>query len=94
MINAILYIPPEAHRWLETCAQYAARHGYEVVCVVSSWADATIMSKEKKAVVVVGRWDHLPADRLPRVEVVLEEDGSRVAPVAPPPTQRRPQRRI
>jgi hypothetical protein len=93
MIRAVLFIPPDAHRWLESCAQYAARHGYEVIAIVAAWADADHMAHQHDAVVVTGRRDHVPADRLPRLEVVLEE-SSLPDPPAPTPTQRRPQRRI
>jgi hypothetical protein len=93
MTQAILFIPHDAQRWLETCLEYCARHGYEVIAIASTWADADLMAHERDAVVVAGQRDHLPSDRLPRLEVVLEE-ASLPDPPPPAPTQRRPRRRI
>lgn len=70
---AVLFLPSGACSWLDSCAQYTARHGYQVVAVVSVWADAVRLARENAAVVVAGRREHLPADRLPRLEIVVEE---------------------
>ncbi len=90
VIRAVLFIPPDAYRWLETCAQYAARHGYQVIAIVTAWADADHMAHEHDAVVVAGQRAHVPADRLPRLEVVVEEHDS---PVVIPASRVRPHRR-
>lgn len=72
-IHAILFIPGGNCAWMDTCAQYTARHGYQVIAVVSAWADAMRLARLHSAVVVAGRREHLPADRLPRLEIVVEE---------------------
>lgn len=70
---AVLFLPSGACNWLDTCAKYTARHGYQVVAVVSVWADAVRLARQHAAVVVAGQREHLPADRLPRLEIVVEE---------------------
>lgn len=72
-IAAILFIPGGNCGWIDACAQYTARHGYQVIAVVSVWADAMRLARQHAAVVVAGRREHLPADRLPRLEIVVEE---------------------
>lgn len=72
-ILAVLFLPDSACGWLDTCAMYTARHGYQVVAVVHVWADAVRLARQHAAVVVAGRREHLPADRLPRLEIVVEE---------------------
>lgn len=88
-IHAILFIPGGNCAWMDTCAQYTARHGYQVIAVVSAWADAMRLARLHSAVVVAGRREHLPADRLPRLEIVVEE-SAQLAELVPSPTQRRP----
>jgi hypothetical protein len=86
-INAILFIPTGGN-WMDLCAQYTARHGYQIIAVVSVWADAIGLAREHAAVVVAGRREHLPADRLPRLEIVVEEGDT----PANAPMRHRPRR--
>ena len=90
MPDAIIYLPASARRrWLKVCAEYCASHGYRVVAVASDWADAVRMVQDDAGtpVVVVGRRDHLPADRPWRIEAVDEHARDTL-----PSTQRRPHR--
>lgn len=89
MPDAILFVPSGDHRWLDLCGQYAARRGYTVIAVVSDWADVQELAREHNAVVVYARDEHLPPDRLPRVERALEDCD----PAVVPPSQRRPRLR-
>lgn len=90
MPDAILFVPSsDFRRWLDLCGEYAARHGYTVIAVISDWDDVQSLAREHSAVVIAGHRDHLPADRLPRIELVTEE-ALLPDEAAPPPTQRRP----
>lgn len=93
MIQSIVFLPHnvnDAHRWVMACAQYCAMRRYEVVAVVHTWADAIKIIREGRATVLVtGRHDHLPPDRVPRVEIVTEQQHV----TAVPPSRRRPVRR-
>lgn len=92
MIHAILFLPPDAHHWLAAGAQYATRRGYDIIAVVSVWADAQSLAAARRAVVVAPRRAHVPADYLPRLEII-EEENLLPKPAEPPASQRRPQRR-
>lgn len=91
MPNAVLLVPTGrgADVWLTVCADYAARHHYQVAAIASDWDGVmTVLRNEEAEVVVVARRDHLPPSRTPRLEIVTEPQS---APAAP--SQRRPQRR-
>ncbi len=92
-VQAILFVPlagPSAKRWLRACYDFAARRGYNVVSVVRNWPDVFEMIRADRAtVVVVGRREHLPRERSPRLEVVTEEHASSVKGVVVPPQNRR-----
>jgi len=79
--RTIIYVPDTADtdRWYRLALDYCERRRYEVVSVVTErsdggcWADVVEMLRVGEAeVVVVGRRDHLPAQRRPRVEVIAE----------------------
>jgi len=90
MLKSIVLLPDaEAHRWLMICAQYCAARRYEIVAVVHAWADAMRLIKDGRATVLVaGRHDHLPPDRSPRLEIVVEQ----TEPTSTPQERRRPVR--
>jgi hypothetical protein len=88
--TAGLFVPHGADfaRWRDTCAAHAHNRGYAIVAIATTWDAAQAMLTAGEAVVaVVGRRDHLPADRLPRLEVVNEQ------PASLDPRRRRPVRR-
>lgn len=91
LLNAVLFVPcagPAAARWLKVCGEFADRKGYKVVSIVKAWDDVVRMVHAGQAtIVVVGRRDHLPENRMPRMEVVTETEPQL------PPEQRRPVRR-
>lgn len=91
MFKSVVLLPDvEAHRWMMICAQYCEARHYEIVAVVHAWADAIRMIKDGRATVLVaGRHDHLPPDRSPRVEIVVEQNE----PTSTRPERRRPVRR-
>lgn len=88
--SAVVFLPhgtPSAGRWTDTCGEYIQRRGYRLAAFATVWADVVRMVLTGAAdVVVVGRRDHLPPDRTPRVEIITDS-----APAAD--RQRRPQRR-
>lgn len=72
---AVLFIPPgpSAERWRDLCGSYCHDHRYTIVAIATTWAAAFAMLISGEAsVAVVGRRDHLPPDRTPRLEVVTE----------------------
>lgn len=75
-LGAVVFLPPGvpgAGLWTDACGEYIERRGYRLAAVCGAWGDAVRMVLAGEAeVVVVGRRDHLPADRKPRVEVVTE----------------------
>lgn len=91
MLKTVVFIPDsETQRWLTVCAQYCAVRHYQVVAVVSAWVDAVRMVVDGRATVLVaGRRDHLPPDRSPRLEIVVEQ----TEPTPVRPSRRRPVRR-
>jgi len=90
--NAVVFVPagdPDYARWLMVCGDYCNSRGYEITAVVSDWADAmTLCTTAGVDIVVTARWDHLPPDRTPRLEIVTDQ---RVA-ANPPRHFRRPRR--
>lgn len=89
MLDSIVFVPSDqtARPWLIICAEHCARHGYHMVAVVSDWDDAWHMLRDGEAqVLVIGQRDHLPPDRLPRIEFVTD------VPPDVPPELRRPRR--
>lgn len=89
-IEAIIYLPPglpASGTWRDACAEFCQRKRYHIAAVVTDWMDVIGMLMAGEAdVAVVGRRDHLPNDRKPRIDVVVEEK------LDLPPTQRRPRR--
>lgn len=91
MPQAILYLPPQAERWMPQMIRYCHQRGYDIIAVVSDWADIWgMLEAQPDTVVVAPLREHVPADRLPRLEVLAEQD-TRVVEV--PLTQRRPRLR-
>lgn len=74
-IAAVLFIPPgpSFERWRDLCGSYCHDHRYAVVAIATTWAAAFAMLMSGEAsVAVVGRRDHLPRDRTPRLEIATE----------------------
>lgn len=96
MLRCVLFIPtgPSAIRWRDVCAQYAHDHRYLIVAITSSWAAALAMlAAGEAAVAIIGRRDHLPPDRIPRVEVATEPHPVRLpSPMSRRIVRRRPAR--
>ncbi|HZM83749.1 MAG TPA: hypothetical protein VFC19_49150 [Candidatus Limnocylindrales bacterium] len=90
-MQAIIFVPPDpaARPWITICAAYCVRRGYHVVAIVTDWDDVLRMLKDDDGidVVVIGLWEHLPADRHQRIEAVCEPQPE------DPPERRRPTRR-
>ena len=88
--RAILYIPnlPDRQRWIIACASYATTRSYTIVAVVAEWREACELVYVHHAadVCITARWDHLPADRSPRLEAACEH------PTAQPGRERRSHR--
>ncbi len=92
VIRAVIYVPEgrDAKRWKRVCIDYCQRQGYVIVAAVTGgpdggdrWMDLRRMAAaEEFDVLVVGRRDHLPAQRRPRIEAV--EDGSPHGPQGRP----------
>lgn len=91
-MRAIIWVPSgnDAERWKRVCVDYCERRGYDIVSVIyvqsdglAEWRQLAAMADEYE-VLVVGRQDHLPAQRSPRVEVVAD--------AGQPPWRRRPRR--
>lgn len=92
MLRCVLYIPPGRAftQWHDICARYAHDHRYLVVAIATAWVDVlTMLAANEAAVAVVGRPEHLPPDRTPRIEFVSDAP----ADLSPTPTSRRPKRR-
>lgn len=89
-LRAVVFLPtgtPAVTQWTDACGEYIQRRGYRLAAVCSAWRDAIRLIFDDEAdVVVVGRRDHLPRDRTPRVDVVVEEKHEA------PANQRRPKR--
>lgn len=80
MTRAVIYVPsddfdPHAAR----CTIYAEERGYELAGIVrDDWAAVQRMLGDGEAsVALVSIEEHLPAERKPRVEVVVNAAGSR-----------------
>lgn len=93
-LRAVIYLPAavEVARWLPVCLAHCERHAYIVASVilpnVSGWAAVVdLLTGGEVDVVVVGSYDHLPPDRVPRIEEAVEDRPSGR------PAQRRPRRR-
>lgn len=78
--RAVILIPAgaDADRWRDECWAYCERCGYEVATIVAATADGWRTALEMWAVgqaevIVAYRRGHLPAERVPRVEIVTEE---------------------
>lgn len=94
MTDAIIFVPAgrAGRHWLTICGQYCASRGYTVAAVVSGrdaadWDGMIQMVHDESIdVIVIGKRDHQPPDRRPRVEVVAEE------PITETAAPRRPRR--
>lgn len=79
-LHAVVFLPPgtpAAALWTDACGEYIQHRGYRLAAVCSAWADVVRLVFDGTAdVVVVGRRDHLPRDRRPRVEVVTEASAN------------------
>jgi hypothetical protein len=83
LILAIIYLldSPETQRWARVCMDWCERRAYQLVGIVvdetpdgSKWASVVQMLADGSAhVCVVPRWDQMPPDRVPRVEVIAED---------------------
>lgn len=78
-LRAIIYVPSEdSERWQARCIEHCDRKGYAAVSLVidatrEQWRAVCLMLMAGEAdVLVVGRRDHLAADRLPRIEYADE----------------------
>lgn len=67
-------------RWRRICATHVELHGYLLVSIViddaggAKWASVrSLLDAGRVDVVVVAHRDHLPPDRLPRIEVANDE---------------------
>ncbi len=70
MISAVIFTPFIHAGQIAQCLDYCARHGYEVLGVVTGdWKAAAAAAVDATAVLVVPRPDNLDPDRLPRTEV-------------------------
>lgn len=89
-LAAVVLVPPGIQGsglWTDACAEHVQKRGYRLAAVCSAWADAMRMIFDGIAdVIVVGRRDHLPRDRTPRVDVITEANQAGES-------RRRPQRR-
>jgi hypothetical protein len=81
-LRSIIYVPdtPDVERWERLAIQHCETHHYQVVGLVlgrpddDHWHDVCgLLATDAADVVVVGRRDHLPSQRRPRVEVVGED---------------------
>lgn len=86
-LRAVIYIAAhlsenEVGRWLKSCVDYCAARGYEIADIVldrhggAAWADVltavTGGADAEAHVIVVAHRDHLPRNRIPRLEVASE----------------------
>ena len=89
MDRAVIFVPsldPAHVRWVLVCGEFCSRRGYLITAVVGSWADTIAMVMERAAdIVVTARRDHLPPDRLPRLEIAAEACTDVRALAADPP---------
>lgn len=91
MHRAIIFVPPgsEFTRWSNICAAYCLNRDYVVVAIATTWEAAMkCLMLGEATVAVVGKPDHLPPDRLPRMELVIDEQND----ASPGPKRRRTQR--
>lgn len=89
-LAAYLMAAGEAWRWLDACNDYCRRKAYEVVEIVidqngRAWADVLKAVRAgrhggpgewRADVIVIPDRSHLPPDRTPRIEAVVEESGT------------------
>lgn len=83
VLTAAIYLRDdvETQRWARVCMDWCEHHAYRVVSVVvdatqdgAKWMSVVrMMADGVVQVCVVPRWDHMPPDRLPRVEVIAED---------------------
>jgi hypothetical protein len=87
---AIVYIPAglDAGDWSREAQSYADHRDYVVRHLVRHWREVqALMRINDQLVVLVSTRGHLPPDRLPRLEIVDEQEDRPAAP-----GQRRPRR--
>lgn len=100
-LRAAIYVPTDlAERdlpvWRERCIQHCLTMGYDIETVVTGDARAWEQLHQELVsgavqIVVVGRREHLPPQRLPRIEET-GVDPTRHSFMLPPEGQRRPRR--
>ncbi len=92
-LQAVIYAPPgQLPLWTTACVEHCASMGYAVFglivgdCDGTNWNDVIdLLARGVAQIAVVARREHLPPDRLPRLEVTAE------APLVAP-DRRRPRR--
>lgn len=80
-LRAIIWLPddPEWERYAGWCHDYCETTEREIVAIIDARAGGQFIDAMRMFIggeadtIVVARRDHLPADRVPRVEVVAEE---------------------
>lgn len=83
-MRAIAYVPDDAAGWLPALLSYCDRHGYRLVEVTGDWVTAVReLGAGAAEVLVVGTRAHLAAHRVPRIEVVDEQQPSPGGEVRP-----------
>lgn len=89
-LRAVIYLPAavEVARWLPVCLAHCERHAYIVASIIfpslRGWeAVQELMHERAVDVVVVGSYEHLEADRLPRIEEAADNGHGH-------PSRRRP----
>src|SRR5258707_6855157 len=100
--RTIIYVPdtPDTDRWYRLALEYCERRRYSVVGLVAEkpegggWqAVLELFRADAADVVVVGRRDHLPAQRRPRMQVIAQAPPRRSSTArqrAPGAVTRRP----
>lgn len=79
MIYAVVFMPPgtpAAETLILQCITHVEEHGYELRSILDDWEQVVNVLHEGLAhVVVLARREHLPTERLPRIEVVGHHPG-------------------
>lgn len=91
-LTAVIFVPGgDRGEAALTCLQHVQAHGYHLEgIVVGRWADVQRMREEGIVqVIVIADPSHVPADRIPRIEVAGERPSPRPPTEGPPPLRRR-----
>jgi len=90
-LRAVIYVPadsPNTNRWTLRAIEYVEHHRYELDSIVHDWDNISAMLATRDVDVIVAlRRDHPPADRVPRLEYVEDEEEG---PAPASPRGRRP----